>query len=322
MEFKDYYAALGVEPDADEKAIKTAYRKLARKYHPDVSKEPDAEAKFKDVSEAYEVLKSPEKRAEYDELRRYGPQGPQFEAPPGWQPRGGFDGPPPGHEQDFSDFFEQIFGGRAGGAQGGFGGARQPRQHRGQDIEMEVPLFLEETLSGDSRPISFSLPSYDEYGRKLPPQNKTLNVKIPVGTADGERIRLKGQGAPGINGGPAGDLYLAIRLVPHPVFDVDGRDLVVTVPVAPWEAALGAKVEVPTLTGRINLGIPANSQAGQRLRIKGKGLPNKGDAAAGDLYAVLKVVMPKSADEGTRKLWEELAAKAAFDPRADWGKRA
>lgn len=317
MEFKDYYAALGVEPDADEKAIKTAYRKLARKYHPDVSKEPDAEAHFKEVSEAYEVLKSPEKRAEYDELRRYGPQGPQFEAPPGWQPRGGFDGPPPGHEQDFSDFFEQIFGARAGA-----GAQRQPRAHRGQDVEMEVPLFLEETLSGESRPISFSLPSYDEYGRKLPPQNKTLNVKIPIGTADGERIRLKGQGAPGVNGGPPGDLYLAIRLVPHPVFDVDGRDLIVTVPVTPWEAALGAKVEVPTLGGRINLGIPANSQTGQRLRIKGKGLPNKGDAAAGDLYAVLKVVMPKASDEATRKLWEELADKAAFDPRAEWGKRA
>lgn len=317
MEFKDYYAALGVAPDADEKAIKTAYRKLARKYHPDVSKEADAEAHFKEVSEAYEVLKSPEKRAEYDELRQYGQQGAQFRAPPGWQPRGGFEGPPPGHEQDFSDFFEQIFGARAGG-----GGARQPRAHRGQDVEMEVPLFLEEAISGGSRPISFSLPNYDEYGRKLAPQNKTLQVKIPLGTTDGERIRLKGQGAAGINGGAAGDLYLVIRLVPHPVFDVDGRDLVVTVPVAPWEAALGAKVEVPTLGGRINLGIPASSQAGQRLRIKGKGLPNKGDAAPGDLYAVIKVVMPKHADEATRKLWEELAAKATFDPRAEWGKRA
>ncbi|KAF1054475.1 MAG: Curved DNA-binding protein [Stenotrophomonas maltophilia] len=318
MDFKDYYAALGVAPDADDKAIKNAYRKLARKYHPDVSKEADAEAHFKEVSEAYEVLKSAEKRAEYDQLRQYR-NGERFEAPPGWQPGGGFEGAGQGGyaEHDFSDFFESIFGAHAGPQ------AHRRSERRGQDIEMEVPLFLEETLSGESKAISFSLPSFDEFGRRQAPQAKTLNVKIPQGVGDGERIRLKGQGAAGANGGANGDLYLVIRLVPHPLFDVDGHDLLVTVPVAPWEAALGGKVEVPTLSGRINLNLPAASQAGQRLRIKGKGLPGRNGADAGDLYAVLKVVMPKgAADEATRKLWEELAAKAAFDPRADWGKRA
>ncbi|MCL6690912.1 curved DNA-binding protein [Pseudomonas sp. R3.Fl] len=315
MDFKDYYAALGVAPDADEKAIKTAYRKLARKYHPDVSKEADAEAHFKEVSEAYEVLKSPEKRAEYDQLRQYQQSG-RFEAPPGWQPSGGFEGAEHFQEQDFSDFFESIFGAHAGPQ------AHRRREARGRDIELEVPLFLEESQSGEPQPIRFGLPSYDEQGRRRPDVEKTLKVRIPPGVVDGERIRLKGQGAPGIGGAPAGDLYLIIRLAPHPLFDVDGRDLVLSVPLAPWEAALGAKIEVPTLNGRIALSVPPGSQSGQRLRIRGKGLAGKGEDPAGDLYAVLKVVMPKGAPEGeTRKHWEELAARAAFDPRSQWGKR-
>ncbi|WP_090263341.1 curved DNA-binding protein [Pseudomonas panipatensis] len=314
MDFKDYYAILGVAPDADEKAIKTAYRKLARKYHPDVSKEADAEAHFKEVAEAYEVLKSPDKRAEYDNLRQYG-HGERFEAPPGWQPSGGFEHAEHGFQgHDFSDFFESIFGAQ-GGPQ-----AHRRHERRGQDIELEVPLFLEETLSSEPRPISFKLPGFDEHGRRQE-VHKSLKVRIPVGVTDGERIRLKGQGAAGIGGGPSGDLYLIIRLVPHPLFDVDGRNLLVTVPLAPWEAALGAKIEVPTLAGRIALSVPAGSQTGQRLRIRGKGLAGKGDEPAGDLYAVLKVVMPKgAAAEATRKLWEDLATQAAFDPRAEWGK--
>ncbi|MFZ5957085.1 curved DNA-binding protein [Pseudomonas knackmussii] len=316
MEFKDYYAALGVAPDADEKTIKSAYRKLARKYHPDVSKEANAEERFKEVAEAYEVLKSPEKRAEYDQLRQYGNRE-KFEAPPGWQPSGGFEGAEHFQERDFSDFFESIFGARAGAQ-----GQQRPRERRGRDIELEVPLFLEELQSGEPHPVSFGLPAYDEYGRRQPDVEKHLKVRIPPGAVDGERIRLKGQGGAGANGGPAGDLYLIIRLAPHPLFDVEGRDLLVSVPLAPWEAALGAKVEVPTLAGRIALSVPPGSQAGQRLRIRGKGLAGKGGDAAGDLYAVLKIVMPKGAAEGdTRKLWEELAAKAAFDPRREWSKR-
>lgn len=331
MEFKDYYHILGLAPDADDKAIKTAYRKLARKYHPDVSSDDNAEQKFKEVAEAYHVLKDPEKRAEYDQLRRYRQSGGDFEPPPGWQSAagrgsaegfgggftGGFSGDF-GDQSDFSDFFESLFGGRGGArgfswSSGGQGGSARG----GQDLEVEMPLFLEDTVAETAKQIRLNVPQYDERGRRLPDREKTLNVKIPAGTGDNERIRLKGQGAPGIGGGPAGDLFLRVRLVPHPLFDVDGRDLIVTVPVAPWEAALGGKIEVPTLTGRISLTIPADSQTGKRLRIKGRGLSAKGQNA-GDLYAVLKVVMPPTATDEQKNLWKKLAASSGFDPRADW----
>lgn len=313
MEFKDYYATLGVEPSADDKTIKTAYRRLARQYHPDVNKEAGAEDRFKEVAEAYEVLKNPEKRAEYDQLRQYGQAGQHFEAPPGWQPSGGFGEQHGQFDGDFSEFFESIFGAHRAGQQQR---ARAPR--RGSDVEMELPVFLEETLGEHSKPIDYVLSSHDEYGQRQADQHKSLNVKIPMGVVDGERIRLKGQGGLGSAGGPNGDLYLIIRLVPHPVFDVEGRDLIITVPLAPWEAALGARIEVPTLSGRINLSIPADSQTGQRLRIKGKGLPGK--QAAGDLYAVLKVVMPAHSSENARTLWTQLGEAAGFDPRSQWSK--
>ncbi|AJE19724.1 curved DNA-binding protein [Azotobacter chroococcum] len=309
MEFKDYYAMLGVEPTADEKTIKTAYRRLARKYHPDMNKEAGAENRFKEVAEAYEVLGSAEKRAEYDQLRQYGRAGEQFEVPPGWQRTHGFGGAHEHFGGDFSDFFESIFGGRPGSHQH----ARAPR--RGRDIELELPVFLEETLGEHSKPIDYVLPSFDEHGQRIN-QPRSLNVKIPAGVANGERIRLKGQGALGVNGGPSGDLYLFIRLVPHPLFDVDGHDLTITVPLAPWEAALGARIEVPTLSGRIHLSIPPDSQSGQRLRIKGKGLKDK--HGVGDLYAVLKVVMPPRSDEHLHKLWTQLRDVAGFDPRSQW----
>ncbi len=307
MEFKDYYEILGVQPDADDKAIKGAYRKLARKYHPDVSSDEDAEDKFKAVSEAYHVLKDPEKRAEYDQLRRYRQSGGGQAGPRDWQGfrqegfgQGGGGGE--AHFDDagaFSDFFESIFGGG-----GGFGHRAGPRA--GRDLEVEMPLFLEDTVADTRKQIRVG--------------ERPLNVTVPAGTGDNERIRLKGQGAPGADGGPAGDLYLRVRLVPHPLFDVEGHDLIVTVPVAPWEAVLGAKVSVPTLTGRISLTVPADSQNGRRLRIKGKGLTGK--RHTGDLYAVLKVVMPEHQDERSRDLWRQLADQADFDPRADWEKRA
>lgn len=309
MDFKDYYKILDVEPTADEKAIKTAYRKLARKYHPDVSKEAGAEEKFKEASEAYEVLSSPEKRAEYDDLRKYGRQG-RFQPPPGWHSRsgaGGFD-----ETTDFSEFFSSIFGGRP--QQGGR--TRNPGR-KGQDVEMELAVFLEETLSGESKQVSFKVPQHSAAGQRMADITKTLNVKIPAGVTDGERIRLKGQGAPGVAGGEKGDLYLTIRLAPHPSFEVEGHDLVIEVPLAPWEAALGAKVAVPTLTGKINLTIRPDSQNGQRLRVKGNGLLNK-SGERGDLYAQIKIVMPRHTDDATRALWQKLADKAAFDPRAQW----
>lgn len=311
MDFKDYYKILAVEPTADDKAIKTAYRKLARKYHPDVSKEAGAEDKFKEASEAYEVLSSPEKRAEYDDIRKYGQQGRPFQPPPGWQGRGGAGGFGGGDNGDFSDFFSSIFGGRA--QQGG-------RSHnpgrRGQDVEMELAIFLEETLSAESKQVSFKVPQHNAAGQRVAHITKTLNVKIPAGVADGERIRLKGQGAPGVAGGENGDLYLIIRFAPHPKFDVEGNDLIITVPLAPWEVALGTKVAIPTLTSKINLTIRPDSQNGQRLRIKGNGLLNK-QGQRGDLLAQIKVVMPPSND-ATKELWKTLADKAAFDPRAQW----
>jgi curved DNA-binding protein len=313
MEFKDYYKILAVEPTADTKTIKTAYRKLARKYHPDVSEQHDAEDRFKEVTEAYEVLGDAKKRAEYDELRQYGRHGQQFRPPPGWQSTaGGFDTGFTHFEGDFSDFFESIFGGAR--RQRSRPRTRAPFSSRGQDVEIDMPIFLEDTLSEESKQINYSLPHYDLDGIRLGDINKTLKVKIPKGVVNGERIRLKGQGAPGLGDGPNGDLYLRIRLVPHPLFDVEGHNLIITVPLAPWEAALGAKITVPTLQGRIQLTVPPNSQSGRRLRIRGRGLPSK--TGQGDLYAVLTVVMPPRVTPEARALWENLAAKAKFDPRA------
>jgi len=307
MEFKDYYKILGVTPDADLKAIKTAYRKLARKYHPDVSEEKDAENKFKDVAEAYAALKDTQKRAEYDELRKYGQQGQSFTPPPGWQSASSQDG-------EFSDFFESIFGSaRPSGQQTH---RETSFSIRGQDIETELPIFLEETLSDKKKTISYQLPHYDTDGRRLADVKKTLNIKIPKGVVEGERIRLKGQGGPGMGDGQNGDLYLHIRLVPHPLFDVEGHNLIITVPIAPWEAILGTRAEVPTLSGNINLTIPPDSQSGKRLRVKDKGLASK--TGIGDLYAVLKIVIPDKTDEESRQLWKTLSEKTKFNPRREW----
>ncbi len=310
MEFKDYYDILGVNPEADSKSIKTAYRKLARKYHPDMNPDKGAEDKFKEVAEAYEALKDAERRAEYDELRKYGGQtGGDFEPPPGWQNRG-FTGAESRHSDgDFSDFFSSIFGNA---------GAEFQRQHtglRGQDAEIEMPVFLEETQSQASKLVEYLIPVFDD--GQLREVKKSLKVKIPEGVVDGERIRLKGQGGSGQGEGPNGDLYLHIRVVPHPMFDVEGHNLVVTVPLAPWEAALGAKITVPTLSGKIQLTVAPNSQAGQRLRIKSKGLKSK--SGTGDLYALLKVVVPPSANDEVTELWQSLSDKTEFDPREEWG---
>ncbi len=318
MEFKDYYKILGVAADADKTTIKSAYRKLARKYHPDVSSESDAEAQFKQVAEAYEVLKDTQKRAEYDELRRYGRPGKTFEPPPEWQSSHHYgDGGDTAFHGDFSDFFEAIFG-TAQQRQQPHRGTERDHERRGRDIELDLPIFLEDTLSEESMPVSFEVTEPGPRGQ-LVRRKKTLNVKIPAGVSDGERIRLKGQGGSGAGAGPAGDLYLRIRLVPHPLFDVEGHNLIITVPLAPWEAALGAKIEIPTLTGRIQLTIPANSQTGQRLRIREKGLVGKGHK--GDLYAVLKVMMPPGSNDKIRQQWQQLAESVPFDPRAEWSKR-
>lgn len=316
MQFKDYYKILGVEPKASSKEIKTAYRKLARKYHPDLSDHQDAEERFKEIAEAYEVLKNTERRTEFDEIRQYGTHGQTFTPPPGWQP-GGAEGFHTADTGGFSDFFSSIFG--QGFSEAGVDGTHSNRKHksyydervfnRGQDIETELPVFLEDTLKDTPKTISYQLAGI----------NRTLNVTIPAGVANGERIRLKGQGGLGFDNGDNGDLYLRIRLVPHPLFDIEGHNLIVVLPLSPWEAALGTKVDIPTLSGKVRMTIPANSQSGQRLRLKGKGLPNK-QGGHGDLYAVIKIVMPIRNDQKTEALWQQLAEKHSFDPRKEWSK--
>lgn len=310
MEFKDYYKALGVESGASQEEIKRAYRKLARKYHPDVSSQADAEDKFKDVSEAYEVLKDPEKRAAYDQLRNQ-PQdrGGDFRPPPGWETRfdfggGGFTQADAGQ---FSDFFETLFGGRGGGwRQQGF-------DARGQDQHARLVIDLETAYSGGRRSLTLETPETDTQGR-VRLRNRTLNVKIPAGVTTGQQIRLGGQGGAGQGGGPAGDIYLEVEIEKHPLFDVDGRDVLLTLPVAPWEAALGAKVTVPTLGGKVDLKIPPGSQTGKRLRLKNRGLPGK---PSGDQYVILRIVTPPAKTDTEKAAYKELASRFDYDPRTE-----
>ncbi len=310
MELKDYYAILEVERDADLKAIKTAYRRLARKYHPDVSSEKDAEAQFKQIAEAYEVLKDEQRREEYDTLWQHR-NDPRFNSQ---QSTGqSYSTDDASEHASYSDFFNSMFGQQRQQQ-------RQPHPQRGQDIETEVAVFLEEAQHGETRTVRYSLPVYNLFGQIVQEIPKTLNVKIPAGVGDGERIRLKGQGAPGSEGGAAGDLYLVIRIAPHPLFDVVGNDLEVVLPLAPWEAVLGSKVQLPTLQDSILLTIPAGTQAGQRLRVKGKGLSGK--KHQGDLYAVIRIVVPPAVDDASRELWQKLAeAGSGYDPRQGWGKK-
>lgn len=321
MEFKDYYGILGVPDTADEKEIKASYRKLARKYHPDVSRERDAENRFKEIGEAYEVLKDPEKRARYDQLRRQGAQQPdgRFRPPPGWQAAGDVfeesfadDG-----MRQFSDFFESLFG-RARPGRSGFSGAPGAGvfRMRGQDIHHTISLFLEEAHRGCEQQIRLLVPQVDESG-VVSRRERTLNVRIPPGVTAGQRIRLAGQGGPGSGGGEAGDLFLEVQFAPHPFFGVEGRNIILSVPVSSWEAALGATIEVPTLDGKVKLKIPKGSSSGDRLRIKGKGLHGR---PPGDQLAVLIVVMPKRHGEASEALYRRIAEQeSAFNPRAGTG---
>lgn len=317
MDFKDYYQILGIGEDADFKDIKKAYRKLALKLHPDMNPEEKAGEKFKEIAEAYEVLKNPERRAEYDELRKYGGASQDnFRPPPGWQSSAS-DFEQGQGQRDFSDFFNSIFGaGGFGGQQSGFHANPNTQRggFKGQDAEIEVPVFLEETFSDDPKTIQFSMPAIDN--GQVKQVTKTIKFKIPIGVRDKQRIRLKGQGGPGHEKGENGDLYLHIQLVPHPLFDVEGHNLVLTLPIAPWEAALGTKVTVPTLTGKINLSVKPNSQTGQKMRVKGKGLRSKN--GNGDLIVVIKIVMPEKFTEQENQLWQQLADSQRFNPREQW----
>ena len=315
MEFKDYYQLLGVESSATAEEIKKAYKKQARRFHPDVSKEKDAEKKFKEVAEAYEVLKSDEKRREYDQLRTMGAAGGngQFTPPPGWESASHFYTSPE-DAGEFSDFFEALFGRRSGfhRGQGADGGIRMD----GEDVHAELAVLLEELHQGSEQTVQVRVPEVDAHGL-VSHRLRTLKVKVPAGTAEGGVLRIKGQGAPGIGGGRNGDLLLKIRLAPHPLFAVDGRDVSLVVPVLPWEAALGCKVTIPTLQHKTRVSIPPGSQSGQKLRLAGLGLA--GDPP-GDFYVVVKVVMPERISESARALYQQLAAEGAANPRA-WEKQ-
>jgi len=326
MEYRDYYQILGVQRTATADEIKTAYRRLARKYHPDVSKETNAEAHFKEVQEAYEVLRDPEKRAAYDQLGSEWKSGQQFRPPPDWGSGFEFGGAAPGgrhrrasgrarggstaqeeafEQEGFSDFFSSLFGGGSP-----FRGAAR---HAARDHHARIDLELEQAFRGATSTLVLKRPEVKADGT-LELRTHTVRVTIPPGVTEGQMIRLAGQGEPAAEGGRAGDLYLEAHILPHRLFQLDGRDVTLTLPVAPWEAALGAAVKVPTLGGPVEMHIPAGAQSGQKLRLRGRGLPGQ---PPGDEYVQLKVVLPPGTSAQAKALYEEMRAKLDFNPRAD-----
>jgi len=315
MQYKDYYKTLGVPRGATADAIKKAYRLLARKYHPDVSKEANAEEKFKEVAEAYEVLKDPEKRAAYDQLGTWQP-GQDFRPPPDWDrhARGfRFESGGPGGGFDFSDFFSELFGGAATGGRRAQGFAT-----RGQDVEATVELTLQQALHGTEANFQLAVPEMDASGH-LHRTPRQIKARIPRGVSDGQVMRVPGKGGRGFGGAPDGDLYLKISFRPHALFRAVEHDLYIEVPVTPWEAALGATVDIPTLDGHARLKISAGVRAGQKLRLAGKGLPKPGGHGFGDLFAVLQIAVPGSLTEKEKSLFEDLARCSRFDPRRHFG---
>lgn len=313
MEFRDYYEIMGLKRDATQDEIKRAYRKLARKYHPDVSKETDAEARFKELGEAYEVLKDPEKRAAYDQLGANYKAGQDFHPPPGWDQGfefhgGGFT---EADASQFSDFFESLFGrgfNRHTSQGAGFNA-------RGEDTHATVLINLEDAYTGATRSITLRHSELNASGR---PQIKerTLNVQIPKGVRKGQHIRLAGQGGKGHGQGPSGDLYLEIDFQPHSIYRVEDKNVFLDLPIAPWEAALGSSVKVPTPAGTVDVKIPPGSRSGRKMRLKDRGIPGK---PAGDLYLVLQIVLPPADNEQAKQLFREMAQKMAFNPRARLG---
>jgi len=310
MEFKDYYAMLGVERTATQDQIKRAYRKLARKYHPDVSKEPNAEARFKDVAEAYEALSDAAKRVAYDDAGSRHKNGQDFSPPPGWDSGFDFGGGDFGGRgnSSHSDFFDALFRRQAAGARG----PRPPEHATGSDHHAKVQIDLKDSYQGAHRSISLRVPQMDASGH-LTMQDRQLEVNIPKGIRAGQHLRLAGQGNPGHGGGPAGDLYLEIEFAPHPHFRIDGRDVYFDVPVSPWEAALGASVAVLTPDGSAQLTLPSGSSPGRKLRLKGKGIPG---APPGDLYAVLSIALPPADTAPAQDAYREMAKSFGdFNPR-------
>jgi len=299
MEFQDYYKVLGVASDADDSAIKRAYRKLAREFHPDVNPGPEAEDKFKAASEAYEVLKDPEKRTAYDDLCNAGPRSGNFQPPPGWEQGYSFSETSSSDDHAFSDFFETLF--------------RQQQYDQGRhgmvrDQFAKINVDIEDVYHGASRDLILQVPDMDQSGR-VRMQERRLAVHIPKGVQEGQHLRIKGDGA-------AGDVLLEVSFAPHPMYRPDGHDLHMDLPVTPWEAALGGKVAMPTPAGKVDIKIPANTRPGQKLRLKGRGLPG---ARSGDLYAHITIVNPPVETETGRQFFEKMAREMSFDPRKKMG---
>ena len=312
MKYKDYYATLGVERSATPEDIKKAYRKLARKFHPDVSKEKDAEEKFKAVAEAYETLKDGEKRAAYDQLGSHA-QGQDFRPPPDWEQhfargQASFD------DIDLADLFAGL------GGRGGFRRADPNAPIAGRDYEASVRVTLEQAFHGTEIQLDVSVPELDDNGvaHRVP---RVVTVRIPRGVTDGQKLRVPGKGGKGVRGGRAGDLYLDIAVTPHRLFRADGRDLFVDLPLAPWEAVLGASIALPTPAGTVNLKVPAGTRAGQQLRLAGRGLARP-DGSAGNLFAIVQIAVPTVTDDAQRTLYRQLADASNFNPRAHFEREA
>lgn len=320
MEYKDYYAILGVNRKASSDEIKQAYRRLARKYHPDVSKEANAEEQFKNVQEAYEVLKDQKKRNAYDQLGSNWRSGQEFKAPPDWDAYSQFSSQ--GFQEEdlsgFSDFFSQLFGGARGrGRQAhfyheDFGGFTQ----RGQDQQAAIDITLEEAFRSVTKTIQLQIPEMDAVSQRIQYKLKTIKVNVPAGAAQGQKLRLSGQGQASLSGGPSGDLYLQINIKAHPLFSLQGQDVYLTLPITPWEAALGADITIPTLGGPVGLKLAPNSQAGQKLRLKGRGMPGK--TATGDQFAILQILTPPAKNDEQRAFYKKMAQVLPFNPRDQW----
>jgi curved DNA-binding protein len=325
VSFKDYYKVLGVERNDDEDVIKKAFRRLARKYHPDVSKVADASTRMQEINEAYEVLRDKEKRAAYDQVGQAWKGGPEFRPPPGWDSGFEFSGPPGGNQgagdsSEHSAFFDALFGAarRAEGNRQQTHGAQGEPGIRGQDHHAKIVVPLEDAFAGATREIGLHSPAVDAEGRVVMRERK-LSVSVPKGIRTGQQIRLGGQGSPGFGSGAPGDLYLEIEFAPHRLYRSDGRDLYLTLPVAPWEAALGSSVPVPTPDGSVEMTIPPGSQTGRKLRLRGRGIPGMQENKPGDFYVVLEVVLPPAADDKARAFYARMADELAFDPRATMG---
>ena len=314
MDFQDYYSVMGVERDASQDEIKRAYKKLARKYHPDVSKHGDAETRFKEVGEAYLVLKDPEKRAAYDQVGANRQAGEDFHPPPGWDAGFEFSGASTGgNGADYSDFFESLFGQNFRSDQ--TSGNRPGYNAHGEDHHAKVLIELEDAYHGATRSIVLNVTEIDDNGRMVT-KPRTLNVKIPKGVKQGQKIRLSGQGSPAMGRGQTGDLYLELEFNQHGMYRVDAHDVYLDVPIAPWEATLGASIKVPTPDGLVDLKIPAGTASGRKMRLRGRGIPSK---PPGDFYVIPQITLPPADSDAAKDLYRQMEKELAYNPRSKLG---